>query len=69
MIGTIVDYGKGWAKVLSGERLFYMPAETENVRMGQDFEFDPEKSEVAEVAEVKRMESARTNRLSRIPSA
>jgi len=26
-----------------------MPAETENVRMGQDFEFDPEKSEVAEV--------------------
>jgi len=49
MIGTIVDYGRDWVKVLSGERLFYMPAETENVRMGQDFEFDPEKSEVAEV--------------------
>ena len=49
MIGTIVDYGRDWVKVLSGERLFYMPAETENVRMGQDFEFDPEKSEVVEV--------------------
>jgi hypothetical protein len=49
MIGTIVDYGIGWTKVLSGERLFYMPAETDDIRMGQDFEFDPEKFEVVEV--------------------
>ena len=49
MIGTIVDYGRDWVKVLSGERLFYMPAETDDIRMGQDFEFDPEKFEVVEV--------------------
>ena len=49
MIGTIVDYEKGWAKVLSGERLFYIATNDESIGMGQDFEFDPEKSEVAEV--------------------
>ena len=50
MIGTIVDYEKKWAKVLSGERLFFVATDTKEIRMGQDFEFDPDdKDNVAEV--------------------
>lgn len=41
MIGTIVDYGAGWLKVLSGERLFQLSTDTTNIRMGQDYEFNP----------------------------
>lgn len=52
MIGTIVDYRKGWVKVLSGERLFYVSTNTESVRMGQDYEFDPE--DIKNVAEVRK---------------
>lgn len=49
MIGTIVDYEKNWAKVLSGERLFYIATDTNDIRMGQAFEFDPGEKNVAEV--------------------
>ena len=41
MIGTIVDYGAGWLKVLSGEKLFQLSTDTTNIRMGQDYEFNP----------------------------
>lgn len=52
MIGTIVDYGAGWLNALSGERLFYISTDTESVRMGQAFEFDP--SDDVNVAEVRK---------------
>ncbi len=49
MIGTVVDYGTDWVKVLSGERLFCIEMDTKDIRMGQDFEFDSTCKNVTEV--------------------
>lgn len=50
MTGKVVDYGKGWARVHSEGRNFYIATDTENIRQGQELEFDPEdKKNVVEV--------------------